>query len=389
MEKVLLSYSGGLDTSVCIKILQEKYNMEVFTFTADLGYIGLEEVKQKALEYGAKESFILDAREEFTDNYIFSYIKAGMMYENKYPLATALGRPLIARHLVELAQKKNIHFIAHGCTGKGNDQIRFDVSIGILAPEIKIIAPIRELNLTRDWELKYAKKQNMDFSHLKSSLYSIDKNIWGRSLECGKIEDLWNEPIMEMFEWTKEINETPVKPTYLEIEFEKGSPFSLDGKKYNNVELIEKLNKIGGENGVGRIDHVENYIIGLKSREIYECPAACILLAAHKALEEITIEKITLDFKNIIANEYAKIIYQGFYFTHHRKDLEAYFNSSQEYVTGTIRVKLHRGNILIVGRKSPYTLYKKEMATYDKEDEFDHSCAEGFIKLFGFQFIKK
>ncbi len=388
MKKVLLSFSGGLDTSVCIKLLREKYNLDVTTLTLNLGYIDLEKEKQKALEYGASEAFTQDIMEEFANDYIFPYIRAGRMYEDRYPLATALGRPLIAKYLVEYARTLGIQTVAHGCTGKGNDQVRLDISIGILAPELEIVAPIRELNLTRDWELEYAREHQMDFAHIKVG-YSLDENIWGRSLECGIIEDLWQEPLPEMYKWTKEATAAPDQPVYLEIDFEQGIPVALDGVKYSPVQLIDRLNEIGGAHGVGRIDHVENYVIGLKSRELYESPAACILLAGHQALEEITLTKMALGFKRNIAYEYTRLVYDGLYFTRHKEDLDAYLASNQKTVTGTARVKLHKGGLSVVGRKSPHSLYRREMATYDKEDKFQHSYAKGFIELYGFQFKGK
>jgi argininosuccinate synthase len=383
-EKVVLAYSGGLDTSVAIRWLEEKYGLKVITLTVDIGNVpDLEATRQKAFKLGAIKTLVVDAKETFIKSYVFPAIQADAVYEGQYPLSTALGRPLIVRLLVEAARKERARAIAHGCTAKGNDQVRIDVGVAALAPELKVIAPAREWKMTREQTIKYAQAHNIPVPVTKASPYSIDENLWGRGIECGVLEDTWNEPPEDIFLWTRSIEKTPARPAYLEIGFNKGIPISLDGRKVEPVALVQKVHDLAGKHGIGRIDHVENRLVGIKSREIYEAPAAVVLLKAHLALEDLVLTKEQLRFKARVATEYADLVYNGLWFTGMRQDLAAYVASTQRYVTGTIRVKLFKGNCQIVGRKSPYSLYDYSLATYDKGDAFDHSASPGFIHIWG------
>ncbi len=382
--KIVLAYSGGLDTSVIIKWLKDKYQAEVVAVTADLGEgKDLDFVKEKALKIGASTCHVIDAREDFINNYVFPALQANTMYEGKYPLATALARPLIAKMLVEIAKAEGAEAIAHGCTGKGNDQVRFDVSTTALAPEIKVIAPVRDWPMSREEEIEYAAANGIPVPVKSGSPFSIDQNLWGRSVECGILEDPWSEAPEEAFELTKSIADAPDTPTYVEIGFEKGKPVSLDGIAMNPVDLVYKLNRLAGENGVGRIDHLENRLVGIKSREIYEAPAAMVLTAAHRDLEQLVLTRDTSDFKRLVEAEYAKLVYNGLWFSPLRLALDSFVKTTQATVSGTVRVKLHKGNYMPVGRKSPFSLYDEGMSTYDKGDMFDHSAAAGFISLWG------
>ena len=383
-KKVVLAYSGGLDTSVAIKWLQEKYSMEVVTLTIDLGATKeLSKVKEKALRLGVRSTHVIDAREPFVKYFIFPALQAGAMYEGVYPLATALGRPLIAKLLAEVAEEEGAEAVAHGCTGKGNDQVRFELSLQALAPHLKVIAPVREWGMSREEEIEYAHAHGIPVEATKKSPYSTDENLWGRSIECGVLEDPWQEPPEEVFQWTKPLEETPREPLIIEIGIEKGIPFRLDSKYLKGIELIEELNRLGGLHGVGRIDHVENRVVGIKSREIYEAPAAVILHKAHRALEGMVLTKEAMRFKDMVASQYADIVYNGQWFSAFHLDLMAYVLSTQRVVTGVVRIKLSRGTATVVGRKSPLSLYKYDLATYEKGDAFEHKAAEGFIKLQG------
>lgn len=383
-DKVVLAYSGGLDTSVAIKWIKERYGLDVIAFTVDIGNVAnLESIRQKALDLGAIKALVTDAREIFINSFVFPALQADAIYEGQYPLATALGRPLIAQLMVNIAKKEGATTVAHGCTGKGNDQVRLDVSVAALAPELKIIAPAREWNMTREQTITYAQQHNIPIPITKASPYSIDENLWGRAIECGILEDPWNEPPEDVFAWTKGLKETPAQPCYIEIGFEKGIPTSLNNEKLNSIMLVQKIHQLAGEHGVGRIDHIENRLVGIKSREIYEAPASTVLLKAHQALEDMVLTKEQLRFKNKVAIEYADLIYNGLWFSAFRQDLSAYVESSQRYVTGTVKVKLHRGNCQIVGRKSPYSLYVYSLATYDKGDVFDQADSPGFIHIWG------
>jgi len=384
VDKVVLAYSGGLDTSVAIKWLKEKYNLDVIALTIDVGNErDFSVIRQKALKVGAVKALVIDAKELFVNYFIFPALQADAIYEGQYPLATALSRPLMAKLLVDTAVEEGASAVAHGCTGKGNDQVRFEVSISALSPSLKIIAPAREWGMTREETIHYAQRYGIPVPTSAASPYSIDENLWGKSIECGVLEDPWVEPPEEVFTWTKSPTETPDKPSYVEIGFEKGIPVTIDGQKLDGVSLIQRLNELAGGHGVGRIDHLENRLVGIKSREIYEAPAATVLLQAHQALEAITLSKEQLRFKQKVAIEYADLVYNGLWFTSLHRDLAAYMQSSQRCVTGTVRLKLFKGSCRVVGRKSPVSLYSHGLATYDKGDEFDQSASPGFIHIWG------
>jgi argininosuccinate synthase len=386
VKKVVLAYSGGLDTSVCLKWLQEEYGAEVITFTADLGQgKELEPVEGIAKGTGAVKVFIEDLREEFVRGYVFPALQAGSIYESRYMLATALARPLIGKRLVEIAEAEGADAVAHGCTGKGNDQVRFDVTTIALNPNLKVIAPVREWSMkSRDEEIEYARKHEIPITVTKQSPYSIDTNLWGRSIECGVLENPWIEPPEEIYELTVSPEVAPDEPTYVEIEFDAGVPVRLEGSDISPVELIDVLTELGGVNGVGRVSYVEDRLVGIKSRETYECPAATILFAAHKALEELTLDREMIRYKEEkISHEYSRMVYNGLWFSPLREALDAFIKVAQQRVSGTARVKLYKGNCSVVGAKSPYSLYDQAMATYDAGDMFDHSAARGFIELWG------
>lgn len=383
-EKIVLAYSGGLDTSVAIRWLQEKYNADIATLTMDLGgKVDLEAARQRAVSIGAIRADVLDAREEFIREYVWPALQAGALYEGVYPLATALGRPLIAKHLVRIAQEESAFGIAHGCTGKGNDQVRFDVSAAALAPSIKVFAPAREWGMTRDDEIAYAQERSIPLDLNKRSPYSVDENLWGRSIEAGDLEDAWLEPPEEAYAWTVSASSAPDKPRYVEIQFANGIPTAIDGNQLDGVALVELMNEIAGDNGVGRIDHVENRLVGIKSREIYEAPAGIVLHQAHRALEQMCLTKEQARFKERLSQEYADLVYNGLWFTGHRRDLDAYVKSTQRHVNGTVRVRLHKGSATVVGRQSNESLYRHDLATYDAGDTFDHEASVGFITVFG------
>ena len=383
-EKVVLAYSGGLDTSVAIKWLQDKYHLDVIAVNIDVGSVrDYSALRQKALDIGAVKALVLDGKELFVKYFVFPALQGNALYEGQYPLSTALSRPLMAKLLVDTAIEEGAATIIHGCTGKGNDQVRFEVSINALAPDIKIMAPAREWGMTRDETISYAREHGIPIPISASSPYSIDESLWGRAIECGVLEDPWTEPPDDVFTWTKSPDQAPDKAQYLEIEFNRGIPVSLDGEEMDGVKLIQQLNEIGGRHGIGRIDHIENRVVGIKSREIYEVPAAMILLQAHQALEMMTLSKEQLRFKEKVAVEYADLIYNGLWFSQLNRDLSAYIISSQLYVTGTVRLKLYKGHSMVVGRQSPKSLYNIGLATYDKGDKFDQDSAKGFIDLWG------
>jgi argininosuccinate synthase len=384
-DKIVLAYSGGLDTSVAIRWLKEKYKCDVIALTADVGneQKDLSVIEKKALKVGAVKCIVVDAKEEFVNDYVFPALQANAIYEGQYNLATALARPLIAKLMVEVARQEGATMIAHGCTGKGNDQVRFDVSTIALAPDLKIIAPARDWGMTREETIKYAQKYDIPVPITVSSPYSIDENLWGRSIECGVLEDPWNEPPADVYAWTKSPAEAPDKPAFVEIGFTKGIPVSLGGKNTGGVKLIKQLQELAGQHGIGRVDHIENRLVGIKSREIYEAPAGTVLNIAHQALEEMTLSKDQLRFKQKVAIDYADLIYNGLWFAAHRRDLAVYTASTQKFVTGTVRLKLFKGVCSVVGRKSPYSLYSLSLATYDKGDKFDPKDSPGFIRLWG------
>jgi argininosuccinate synthase len=382
--KVILAYSGGLDTSVMVPWIGEKYAMDVVAFTVDLGQgEDIEKIRAKALRTGAVDAVAIDARNLFVDYFVFPALMAGALYEGKYPLATALGRPLIAKLMVDAARQHDAKAVAHGCTGKGNDQVRFDVTFQTLAPDLKIIAPVREWKMTRDEEIRFAQKHNIPVEATKESPYSIDLNLWGRSCEAGVLEDPWDEPPEDAFAWTADPRKAPDQAEYVEIEFEAGRPVGLDGERMDGVPLIDRLNALGGKHGVGRIDHVENRLVGIKSRELYEAPAAVILHLAHRELESLCLSKQAQRFKTVIAQEYADIVYNGLWFSAFHQDLLAFVRSNQRFVTGQVRVKLFKGQAIIAGRRSEHSLYSKNLATYETGDQFDHEAAQGFIRLWG------
>ncbi len=383
-EKVVLAYSGGLDTSVAIKWIKEKYGMDVIAVTADVGGDrDLEAVREKALNVGAVKAVVVDARDDFVRHYAFPALQADAIYQGVYPLATALSRPLIARLLVGIAEKEGATAVAHGCTGKGNDQVRIDVGVAALGPHLKIIAPAREWGMTREQTIAYAQRHAIPIPVTSASPYSIDQNLWGRSIECGVLEDPWAEPPEDVFAWTASAQDAPDQPGYVEIGFEQGLPATLDGRAWDGIGLIQELNDLAGRHGVGRIDHIEDRLVGIKSREIYEAPAAIALFTAHQALEAMTLSREQLRLKQKVAAEYADIIYNGLWFSSFHQDLAAYVRSTQRYVTGTVRLKLHKGACRVVGRKSPHSLYRHSLATYDKGDQFDQGASVGFIHIWG------
>ena len=383
-DKIVLAYSGGLDTSVAIRWLQEKYNLDVIAVAINVGQPpSSDDIVARALRNGAIKAEFIDAKKEFVTDYIWPSLKANAMYEDVYPLSTAIARPLIVKLLVDVAQREGAKYIAHGCTAKGNDQVRFDVGIVSLDPSIGIIGPMREWVMTREEEIDYANKNGVEIIVKKENPFSVDENLWGRSCECGIIEDAWAEPPKEAWDWTVEPTEAPNEPEYVEIGFEKGVPISVNGEKMDGIKLIETINKIASRNGVGRIDHVEDRLVGIKSRETYECPAAIVLTQAHRALEFLTLQKDVLEFKKIVEQRFSQLAYNGLWFGTLRESLASFIDTTQEFVTGTIRVKLLKGSLMVVGRKSPYSLYDEGLATYAKGDEFDHKSAIGFIYCWG------
>jgi argininosuccinate synthase len=384
MERIILAYSGGLDTSVAVKWLADRYGAEIVTLTIDLGQgKELDDVRERALAVGAVRAHVVDAREEFAHDYILPALQAGAIYEGKYPLATALGRPLIAKKLVEFAEMEEAGMIAHGCTGKGNDQVRMDVSARALNPALKVVAPARVWGLTRPEEIEYAKKNRIPVPASVENPYSTDSNLWGRSIECGVLEDPWTEPPEEIYTLTKSPSDAPDVPASVEIDFECGVPTKVNGVAMSLVELINSLEAIAGVHGIGRIDLVENRLVGIKSREIYEAPAATVLHAAHRELEALVVPRELARLKAALARSYADLVYDGLWFSATRDALDAFVASVQRHVTGTVRLKLSKGDCRVVGRKSPMSLYNLALATYDEGDQFDHEAAEGFIRIFG------
>jgi argininosuccinate synthase len=384
-NKIVVAYSGGLDTSVMVHWLKKHYDADIITFTGNLGQtkelIGLE---KKALNSGASKTYVEDLTKIFLEEYVFPALKAGAMYEEAYPMACSLGRPLLAKMLVDIARLEGANMVAHGCTGKGNDQVRFEVAVGALAPDLINIAPLRTWEFkSREEEIDYAKANNIPVAATKDNPYSIDENIWGTAIECGVLEDPMVEPPADAFQHTVSPENAPNESEYVIIEFEKGIPVSVNGKELDSVSLVKELNKIGGRNAVGRIDMIENRLVGIKSREVYEAPAGIILHTAHKELERITLEKSVAHYKTLVAQEYANLIYNGLWFSPLREALQAFIDKTQEKVTGMVKLKLYKGNIIVSGRTSPYSLYDPELATYTAADQFDHTASEGFIKIYG------
>lgn len=382
--KVVLAYSGGLDTSVLVRWLAEEKGYDVVAICADLGQPGdMEKIRQKALDTGAVASEMIDAREMFARDFVVPALWANALYGGSYPLATALARPLIAQLQVEAAHRYGAAAVAHGCTGKGNDQVRFEVATAALDPTLEIVAPMREWKMTREEEIEYAKERGIPVPVTVASPYSVDENLWGRSCECGVLEDPWTEPPADAYEWTTPLAETPEEPLYIEIGFELGVPVALDGEAKGLVELIIALNTVGGSHGVGRIDVIEDRLVGIKSREIYEAPAAEILIAAHRDLEHLTLTREALAGKRHLEQRVAEMAYEGLWFSPLNKAVEAFNSSMQERVTGTVRMRLFKGRADVIGRKSPNSLYDIGLATYDTADVFDHKAAKGFIDLWG------
>lgn len=383
MKKFVLAYSGGLDTSVAITWLKDQ-GYEVVAVCLDVGEgKDLDFIKEKALLVGATESYVIDAKEEFANEYALVSMQAHTWYEQKYPLVSALSRPLIAKKLVEIAEQTGASAVAHGCTGKGNDQVRFEVSFQALAPHLEVIAPVREWSWSRDEEIAYAKEKNIPIPINLDSPFSIDQNLWGRANECGILEDPWAAPPADAYELTAALEDTPDTPDIIEIEFEHGVPVALNGQHYLLSDLIQKLNQLAGKHGVGRIDHVENRLVGIKSREVYEIPGAHTLLIAHKELEDITLVKELAHFKPVMEKKLTELIYEGLWFSPLRTALQAFLQETQQYVNGTVRVKLFKGHAIVEGRKSPNSLYDENLATYSTEDSFNHASAVGFIELWG------
>ncbi len=381
-EKVILAYSGGLDTSVAITWLNKDY--DVIAVCMDVGEGNdLDFIHDKALKVGAIESHVIDVKDEFAEDYVLVALQGHTFYEQKYPLVSALSRPLISKKLVEIAHKTGATTIAHGCTGKGNDQVRFEVAIASLDPSLKVIAPVREWKWSREEEINYAKANGVPIPADLDSPYSVDQNLWGRANECGVLENPWNEAPEDAYDLTVAPEAAPDSPAYVNIDFEAGVPVALDGKKMKLADLILELNDLAGQHGVGRIDHVENRLVGIKSREIYECPGAVTLLAAHKEIEDLTLVRELAHFKPIIENELSNLIYNGLWFNPATEALIAYLKSTQQVVNGTAKVKLYKGSVTVVARKSDNSLYDENLATYTSADTFDQDAAIGFIKLWG------
>ena len=386
VNKVVLAYSGGLDTSVIVPWLKENYGCEVVTFTANLGQgdeelVGLEE---KAIASGASRAYIVDLREEFLTEYAFPTMQAGAIYERLYLLGTSFARPVTAKHLVKIAEEEEADAVAHGCTGKGNDQVRFELTVKALNPFLRVIAPWREWDIrSREDALAYARAHNIPVRQTSKSIYSRDRNIWHLSHEGGDLEDPWSEPKEEMFQITVAPEDAPDEPLYLTLDFERGVPVAIDGEPLGPVELLTRLNELGGAHGVGRVDLVENRLVGMKSRGVYETPGGTILYTAHQGLEQICLDRDTLHYKEVVAHRFAELVYYGKWFTPLREALSAFVAKTQERVTGTVRVKLYKGSCTVVGRKSPFSLYREDFATFGQDDVYDQSDAAGFINLFG------
>jgi len=386
LKRVVLAYSGGVDTSVCIPYLREKYGIsEVITFVADLGQgEDLENVRKKAMQSGAFRSIIGDLVKPFVDEFALPAIRANALYGDKYPLSTALARPLIARNLVAIAREFNADAVAHGCTGKGNDQVRFDLTINALAPDLEIITPAREWNMSREEAINYGERFGIPAPVSKKSPYSIDVNLLGRSIEAGMLEDPMSPPSEDIFELTSSINAAPDDPEDILIEFHNGFPVSINGEKLNNLEIIKKANLIAGSHGFGRLDMMEDRIVGIKSREIYETPGLLLLIKAHKELESLTLNPDVLEFKSLVDKKWGQLVYQGFWYGPLKSALDEFISSTQESVNGKVKIRLHKGNAVIIGRSSTQnSLYRENLATYSKDDKFNHEFAKGFIYMWG------
>ena len=384
-ERIVVAYSGGLDTTVAVHWLRKERGFDVIALTADLGsQPNLRAIQERAAKAGAIKTYVLDARRTFVERFCWPALRAGALYQGQYPLATALGRPLIAQLLVEAAAREGAAWIAHGSTAKGNDQVRFDIATGALAPHLKVLAPLRDgMTITREQEIAYAHAHQLPIDVKPESPYSVDENLWGRSIEAGVLEDPLHAPPEDAFLWTASVENAPARPQLIELTFEAGIPVAIDGRRHDPVRLLTELNEVGGRHGVGRIDMIEDRFVGIKSREVYEAPAAVILHQAHRALEELVLDAEAGRFKAGVAQEYARLVYQGKWFTSHRRDLDAYVASTQRFVSGMALVKLHTGTAQVVGRSSPFSLYRPRLATYSSGDQFDHRAAVGFISLVG------
>lgn len=386
-EKCVLAYSGGLDTSVAIRWIQENMDMDVIALAVDVGQErqDLEFVRQKALTIGAVESIVKDVREEYVAEYLSKALKANALYENKYPLVSALSRPIIVKHLVEEAHAHNARYVAHGCTGKGNDQVRFEVGVACLDPELEIVAPVREWELkTRDQAMEWAQARGIPVPTTKESPYSIDDNLWGRAIECGILEDPWVEPPQDIYSLTAGSGDTKRdEAEYVTLTFNQGLPVAIDGTEMSFLDVIASMNRLAGRHGFGRIDMIENRLVGVKSREIYEVPGALALINAHKALEELCLERSVAHYKLGIEQKWAELVYNGMWFSPLKEALDSFVETTQKLVTGDVRLKFFNGGGVIVGRRSPYSLYDYKLATYDEADSFDHSAARGFVQLHG------
>ncbi len=385
VKKVVLAYSGGLDTSVIIPWLKENYGCEVIAYAADVGQgEELEPLNEKAIRTGASKIYIEDLRQEFLENFCYPMMQAGAIYERQYLLGTSIARPLIAKRHVEIARKEGADAVAHGATGKGNDQVRFELTFQALAPDLKIIAPWREWDIrSREDAVEYAKERNIDVPVTVKKPYSMDRNFWHLSFEGGILEDPWNEPPDDMFILTVDPKDAPDEPEVVEIEFEEGVPKAVNGKAMGAIELMEALNAVAGKHGVGRVDLVENRLVGMKSRGVYETPGGTLLYAAHRELLTLVCERDTLHYRNLIAEKYAELVYYGQWFTTLRRSLDAFIRESEQYVTGVVRLKLYKGNVTPAGRKSPHSLYSEDYATFEEDEVYNQHDAEGFIKLFG------
>lgn len=384
-KKVVLAYSGGLDTSIIIPWLKDNYGAEVIAFAADIGQGSeLKGLEEKAIRTGASKCIVEDLREEFITEFAFPTMRAGAVYERKYLLGTSFARPLIARRQVEIAEQEGADAVAHGCTGKGNDQVRFELTYKSINPTLRIIAPWREWDIkSREDEIDYAHDRKVPITATKEKIYSEDRNLWHLSHEGGILENPWAEPEESMYTLTVSPEKAPDTPQYVEIEFENGTPIAVDGKKLGPVELVETLNAVGGAHGVGRVDLVENRLVGMKSRGVYETPGGTLLLTAHRELESLTLDKATLHYKDILAGKYAELVYNGQWFTPLRYAMDAFTDSIQTRVSGTVRLKLYKGNVMTVGRKSPYSLYREDLATFAEDSVYNQKEAEGFVNLFG------
>ena len=382
---VALAFSGGLDTSVCVKWLQEKYDADVVTVTLDLGQReDMMQIERRSREIGAKNHYTFDAKQEFIRDYVWPAVRANALYQGKYPLATALGRPLIGKKLVEVAQNEGCDAVAHGCTGKGNDQVRIDVTVRAMDPSLQVIAPVREWNMSRDDEIAYLQKHNIPVKASKS-IFSVDQNIWGRSSESGPLEDPNTEPPEGAFEWTVAPEEAPNEPAYIDIHFAEGVPTKVNGRTMEPLKLVDYVNQVAGSNGVGRIDHIEDRLVGIKSREVYEAPAASVIIEAHKDLEKLVLTRHELDFKAQVEREWSWLVYSGLWLEPLRLDLDRFISGTQHRVTGSVRMKLYKGSARVVGRSSEYSIYDLGLATYGRGSKFDQKNAVGFIELWGLQ----